>query len=166
MRRTGIVSRRALLIGRVKTSTRLPPPGATEAGLDACTGCSACVSACPTHIIIMAEGSPGLEFSNGECVFCSACADVCPEPVFSTTRPLAFEHIVQVSDSCLAARGVSCMTCRDACPSNAIRFRPRIGAPFLPEVLDGSCTGCGACIAPCPAAAISVAPKSVEKACV
>jgi ferredoxin-type protein NapF len=107
----------------------------------------------------MEEGRPRLDFAKGECVFCGDCADACPEPVFATGRPARFEHVVRVSDSCLAMLGVACMTCRDACPSNAIRARPRIGAPFLPEVQSESCTGCGACIAPCPVGAISVVTK-------
>jgi ferredoxin-type protein NapF len=129
-----------------------------------CTGCSACVSVCPTHIIVMEKGRPRLDFSQGECVFCGDCAGACPGPVFATGRPARFEHIVQVSDSCLAVRGVACIRCRDACPSNAIRFRPRVGAPFLPEIQGESCTGCGACIAPCPASAISVAAKESMEA--
>lgn len=157
---SGTVSRRALLTGRVQPTPRWPlPPGITAASLEACTGCSACVSVCPTHIVVMEEGRPRLDFSKGECLFCGACADACPEPVFATRRPPKFDHIVQISDSCLAMRGVACMTCRDACPSTAIRFRPRTGAPFLPEIQGESCTGCGACIAPCPVGAISVAAK-------
>lgn len=152
--------RRALFVGRLAPPPRWPlPPGATEATLEACTGCSACASACPMHIVVMEGGRPRLDFSKGECVFCGDCADACPELVFATDRPARFQHIVQVSDSCLAVRGVACMACRDACPSNAIYFRPRIGTPFVPEIRGESCTGCGACIAPCPVDAISVAAK-------
>lgn len=161
----GNLSRRALLVGRVAPPPRRPlPPGATQASVEACTGCSACAPVCPTHIIVLEEGRPRLDFSKGECVFCGACADACPEPVFAIGRPPRFEHIVRVSDACLAMRGIACMTCRDACPSNAIRFRPRIGAPFVPEIRGESCTGCGACIAPCPAGAISVAAKEGAEA--
>jgi ferredoxin-type protein NapF len=113
----------------------------------------------------MKEGRPRLDFSKGECVFCGDCANACPEPVFAPARPPRFGHIAQISDSCLAVRGTACMACRDACPSNAIRFRPRIGGPFVPEIRGEACTGCGACIAPCPGDAIGVAAKeSVEAA--
>lgn len=56
------------------------------------------------------------------------------------------------------ARGnVVCRTCGDACEAAAIRFRPRLGGAALPEVDGEKCTGCGACVAPCPAAAITLA---------
>jgi NAD-dependent dihydropyrimidine dehydrogenase PreA subunit len=63
-----------------------------------------------------------------------------------------------VGDGCLARRGVDCQVCRDACPEAAIRFRPRRGGPFLPEVIAAVCTGCGDCGPPCPTAAIRFEP--------
>ena len=56
------------------------------------------------------------------------------------------------------------MTCRDVCPEDAIRFKPRIGKPFLPEVKDDSCTRCEACIEACPVEAISLETVSAEAA--
>jgi ferredoxin-type protein NapF len=69
-----------------------------------------------------------------------------------------------ISDACLAEAGVSCMACRDACPEEAIRFRPRLGLPFLPEVDLAACTGCGACIEVCPASAIAIAAEAAGPA--
>jgi len=63
-----------------------------------------------------------------------------------------------VSDLCLARSGVSCMSCRDECEAGAIRFRPRLGGPFIPEIDGGLCTGCGNCVAVCPSSAIVPAP--------
>ena len=40
--------------------------------------------------------------------------------------------------------------------SEAIRFSPRLGGPPRPEILDDRCTGCGACVRPCPVAALRV----------
>jgi ferredoxin-type protein NapF len=109
------------------------------------------------RIISLVKGKPVLDFSRGECTFCGDCAAACPAPVFDREKPLAFSHIAAISERCLARLGVSCMTCRDACPEEAIRVRPRIGGPFVPEVVAALCTGCGACMGPCPSGAIAPA---------
>jgi len=71
-------------------------------------------------------------------------------------------RIAAISDECLATAGVICMICRDACNEQAIRFRPRIGGAFLPEVIKNACSGCGACIALCPTRAITLTDWSGE----
>jgi ferredoxin-type protein NapF len=65
--------------------------------------------------------------------------------------------VATLSDMCLARAGIACMSCRDACPEDAIGFRPRIGGPFDPEIRVAACTGCGQCVSACPAGAISLA---------
>jgi ferredoxin-type protein NapF len=149
-------SRRHILTGHPRPPFRPSPPRVTAASLAACTGCGACVDACPQHILTIAEGRVAVDFSGGACTFCAACADACREPVFAAAPVMS--HAVAITNVCLARIGVACMTCRDACPEAAIRFRPRIGGPFLPEILAGACTGCGACIATCPADAIAAVP--------
>lgn len=72
--------------------------------------------------------------------------------------------IVEISNACLVHSGVTCMTCRDACPEEAIRFKPRIGKPFLPEILHDSCTRCAECIAACPVEAMSLETAPAEAA--
>ncbi|WP_406872243.1 ferredoxin-type protein NapF [Aminobacter sp. P9b] len=159
----GSISRRSFLTGRDEQPVRrIPPPGTLEDGLSSCTGCGACVEACPSAIIALVEGKPSLDFQAGECLLCGDCATVCPEPVFDRAAPPAFAHVVAISDACLARSGVSCMTCRDACPEAAIAFRPRIGGPFVPELNESACTGCGACIGLCPSQAIAVASRMPE----
>lgn len=167
-------SRRGFLTGRQAPAFRPVPPGVDMASLTACTGCGDCVSACPQDILLVSDGRVAVDFSLGECTFCNACADACPEPVFAAiaadqpavqpaARPV-MSHIAAISDACLARQSVTCMSCRDACPEEAIRFAPRAGGPFLP-VLDASlCSGCGACIAPCPTAAIAARPREVAHA--
>jgi len=71
------------------------------------------------------------------------------------------EHRIVIDNDCLARAGITCMACRDACPEAAIAMRPRIGGPFLPVLDEDICTGCGACVAPCPGQAISLAPLEV-----
>ncbi|ODT01964.1 MAG: ferredoxin-type protein NapF [Mesorhizobium sp. SCN 65-20] len=156
------ITRRSFLTGREARSTTIAPPGVRGGWLAACTGCGACVEACPTSIIGLVEARPALDFSTGECLFCGECASVCPEPVFDPVAARTFCHVVAISDACLTHSGVACMTCRDACPEAAIVFRPRIGGPFVPELKASACTGCGACIAPCPAGAIAVSQPTGE----
>ena len=146
------LSRRDLLSGRPGRRPAPLPPGVTAASLAACTGCGACVSACPEAILQIVDGRVSVDFGHGGCTFCGACAAACAEPVFLAGAVMA--HVAAISGACLARAGIACMTCRDACPEDAIRFRPRAGGPFLPALDAGLCTGCGACIAPCPAAAI------------
>lgn len=55
---------------------------------------------------------------------------------------------------CFAFLHVQCESCRDACLAGAIRFLPRTGGPATPRLRHESCTGCGDCLAVCPAGAL------------
>lgn len=169
MGETTALSRRRFLSGRTRAEPvaaepfRVRPPWTGREGLRACTGCGACVAACPTNIVSLAAGLH-LDFAAGECTFCGACATICPEPVFDRAQPRPFRHIAAIGDACLARVGVVCQSCGDACPERAIRFTPRCGGPFLPTVAENVCTGCGACVSPCPVDAINMAAASREYA--
>jgi ferredoxin-type protein NapF len=140
------------------TSPPLPPPWTDAATLAAaCTRCGGCAQSCPQHIIVTGEsGLPAIDFRRGECTFCGACADVCPAPVFDRKRESPWTVTARVNAACLAARGVVCQSCRDACPTNAIQFRARLGGAFLPGIMSERCTGCGACVGVCPTDAIDI----------
>lgn len=162
---TGIdLGRRGFLTGRVVARAHaVRPPWARETAVaSACTGCGACVEACPQTIMSLdRDERPVLGFEAGECTFCGLCAQSCPEPVFDRALP-AFEHVVAFGEACFARRGIVCQSCADACPETAIRFSPRIGGPALPVLAADRCTGCGACVSACPAQAIAVAAPVAE----
>jgi ferredoxin-type protein NapF len=148
--------RRGFLRGRfVSKPKAVRPPWSREATImAACTGCGACVTACPQDIIRLdADTHPAIDFSAKECSFCGRCAEICPEPVFDR-EGLAFQHVAVIEAACFAVRGVVCQSCGDICPEAAISFRPRIGGPAMPVLAGDRCTGCGACIGVCPADAI------------
>ena len=69
------------------------------------------------------------------------------------------DSVVAAFDTCL-----QCRACEDFCETRAIRFRPQTGGRALPRIDTGACTGCGACIAPCPAGAITVIETRPAKA--
>lgn len=160
------LGRRSFLTGRYRAAPdSIRPPWSREASVAAaCTGCGACVPACPQHIIALGpDGRPSLSFAAAECSFCGACAEACPEPVFDRTEA-AFEHVALIGAACFAGRGIVCQSCGDACPETAIRFRPRLGGPAPPEVSAERCSGCGACVATCPASAVSMGAPRMEGA--
>lgn len=157
--------RRSFLFGRDPDapSPVRPPWSSDESINSACVRCGACLDACPQGIIRIGEGGlPAVDFSAGECTFCGACARACPEPVFDRRCHSGFLHVAAITDTCLAKSGVHCQSCADACPEAAIVLRPRLGGPPVPKVINDRCTGCGACIAMCPAEAVAPARRVPE----
>jgi ferredoxin-type protein NapF len=157
-----MVSRRQFLRGNFRAANPPPRPPwvlAEELFIDACSRCGDCVPVCPTRIIVIVRGFPELDFRRGECTFCGACAAACKDGALPRHDAQAspWQIKARVADACLAQRGVECRICGEHCEPAAIRFSPRLGGPPLAEIDAAACTGCGACVAPCPVAAISVA---------
>jgi len=162
-------ARRGFLRGRlpVPGGVVLRPPGALEesAFQKACTRCRGCLDACPTRIVRGGGGGyPEVDFTQGECTFCGACIAACtPRALVGTGGPPEVSAVralwsmrAQLDEGCLARHGVECRVCGEVCPERAIVFRPRLGGVALPALDVAQCTGCGACVAPCPARAISM----------
>ncbi len=135
------------------------PPGA---GLERefrtlCTTCGDCGTACPEEIIRRdTAGFPVVDSRRGACTFCLACTEACHAGALSGTAPWLWR--AEAGERCLAHRGVECRACEDHCDARAIRFRPMLGGRSEPVFLTDDCTGCGGCVAPCPAGAIRLAP--------
>jgi ferredoxin-type protein NapF len=164
-------SRRAFLFGakgEPQADTALRPPWSLpDAFPDRCTGCGSCVTACPEEIVTLDEKNRAIvDFQRGAglCSFCGACADVCPEPVFLTSAARAatppWSLRVTIGAACLTHDGVMCQSCKDACGEDAIRFVYAAGCIPAPVVDLDRCTGCGGCVAPCPATAIEIQPTA------
>ncbi|GMV30488.1 MAG: hypothetical protein AMXMBFR59_26130 [Rhodanobacteraceae bacterium] len=151
------LSRRALLFGRAQAA---PPPAlrppwakAGPAFAAACTRCDACIRQCPAQVLVRGDdGLPRFDARAGECTFCGRCAEACSSGAFDQRLDPPWNLVAHVAGDCLAARGVVCASCRDACPAAAIRIPP--GARGAATVDADHCTGCGACVATCPVDAL------------
>lgn len=152
-------SRRSLLRGRVRSEpSPLRPPWALpeDAFIDLCHRCDACIEACPERILRHDDdrGHPRIDFTQGSCVFCRQCQQACPTSALSTIEPPRW--LARIGRDCLAERRIVCQSCAEQCEQGAIRFRLWIGGVGQPEVMSEACTGCGACVAPCPTGAIEI----------
>lgn len=151
-------SRRNLLFGRKLQAPSAPrPPWARPNFIDLCTRCGDCVSVCPTQIIKVGDaGFPTVNFSNGECTFCGDCSKACtPKAILQNAAP-AWSLRVAMKDSCLALHGVECRICGEMCDERAIVFELAVGQVAKPHINAEQCTGCGACVAPCPSQSLNI----------
>lgn len=158
----GAVSRFNFLRGRFRGDPdAVRPPWTTDAFADDCDRCGRCERACPEQIITQDRaGYPSVDFAAGSCTFCSACVDVCPTGALVRDGDRAPWGLkADIGAGCLSVNGVDCRVCGDHCEARAIRFRPLGRGRWLPEIAGASCTGCGACVGPCPVKAISVRPN-------
>lgn len=157
---SGSVSRRAMFSGswRGESGPVRPPwtPPETEFS-DRCTGCGDCIEACPQSILTKGRAAyPIVDFSRGACDFCRACADACPEKLFTGREAAPWSVKARIGTDCLSANGIACRICAEWCDARAIRFRLEVGGRAHPEISDAACTGCGECVAVCPANAIAM----------
>jgi len=146
---------------RNETTPSRPPFSLPEATfVEVCTGCNDCITSCHKKILVRGRGGyPQVDFSGGSCTFCAACADACKVGAFYKTRdPDQAWHLrAVIGQGCLEYKGISCRACESWCEPRAIRFRPALGGRSDILLDQSLCTGCGACVAPCPQDAIAIA---------
>ena len=123
--------------------------------LDNCTQCGDCLVACPENIIVKGDGGfPTVDFDLGECDFCGKCAGSCKEPIFTEITETPWQKKALIDSTCLANQHIYCRSCAESCEAQALTFQ--IGISAVPQIDNDLCTGCGACVAPCPTKAIEV----------
>lgn len=154
-------SRRNFLRGRVSVHDAQPRPPWAQPEADftrLCTRCGDCARACPTRIIRQGDGGyPTVDFAHGECTFCGDCVVACKTTALTREEgKMAWNLRAGIADTCLAARQIECRICGEQCGEGAIRFPPLLGGIARPILDSSRCTGCGACVAPCPVTAIAV----------
>lgn len=135
------------------------PPWSLElvAFKQACNGCGCCVDSCENDILILdGDGYPRVDFTRGYCSFCGACAKSCSEGAISQSLGgTPWNLRAQITSKCLSGQNIMCRTCIEHCREGAIVTKT--GNLFgLPVVQKMKCTGCGACVHPCPVAAIKI----------
>lgn len=163
-------ARRLLLRGRLAAARSAPTPaprppwvvGDESRFTTSCTRCDACIAACPEHILQRGDGGyPEVGFKLRGCTECGACARACgPNALVRHEGQAPWAWRIAISDACLARQRVECRVCGEICPHGAIRFRPELGGIAQPRPALETCTGCGACVAPCPTQAIQMQPPA------
>lgn len=157
---TNQTTRRGLFARLRGGPEQLRPPWsrAEDVFVEACTQCGKCLAACPTGILTKGHaGYPIVDFTAAGCTFCGACATACEAGCFdreAAGRP--WKLLARIAPSCVESKGVTCRMCEQACDAGAIRFRPKVGGGATAFILSGQCSGCGACVAPCPVKALSI----------
>jgi ferredoxin-type protein NapF len=152
---------------RNKKDYPVAPPGAgnIERFNNTCTGCSLCVTACPTGVLqpalteygLMGFMQPHMDYLTNYCNFdCTKCGEVCPT---NAILPLSLEdkHLTQlgkaifVEQNCIVYTDeTDCGACSEHCPTKAVTMVPYKNGLLIPEVDDSICIGCGACEHACP----------------
>lgn len=157
-------SRRAFLSGKSRAiySMALFPPWSLpkEMFVAACTRCGECINACPERILYKGEGGfPEIDFNLGACSFCKECLTSCQADALHAVNndiDSAWDLVVVVNPDCLSIQGITCRSCADHCEKKAIRFQLQLSGIAAPIISQQECTGCGACVLPCPVDALII----------
>lgn len=154
---------------RASQELGIMPPGAgtLEHFKQNCTGCYACVAACPGDVIKPAtleygpDGIllPTLKYNGHFCGYeCNACSSACPSGALSPLtlkekKRTAIGKAIYMAGKCIVFQaGTDCGACDEHCPTKAITMVPVPGKSFLyyPKLNRDLCIGCGGCEYICP----------------
>ncbi len=157
------INRIQLLRGDL-TGTRLPlrPPWALPETdfIDYCDRCGDCIPACEAGVIKVGQGGyPQIDFSTAGCSFCRECLRVCKQGALhygEASDPTPWNLKATILDGCLSLNAVICRSCGEACDEHAIRFQLETGGVARLRLDWERCSGCGACLAVCPAKEIKM----------
>jgi ferredoxin len=149
-----------------KKTSAVSPPGSrsVERFNKICTGCSLCVTACPTKVLqpsfleygLIGVMQPHMAYRKGLCEFdCTLCSEVCPTGAIVPITKEA-KHLLQIGQvhfekkNCIVeTEKTDCGACSEHCPTKAVHMVP-YGKLFIPEINQKICVGCGACEYACP----------------
>ncbi|MBB3186758.1 4Fe-4S binding protein [Microbacter margulisiae] len=144
------------------------PPGAgkREHFNMRCTACHACVTQCPSNVLIpavfdygiMGLMQPRMYYDKGFCQpNCTICMDVCPAGAL-TPLTLKEKQLTQVGrvaftlEDCVVYKNhTDCGSCSEHCPTQAVKMVDYKDGLRIPEVTPEICIGCGGCEYACPA---------------
>lgn len=152
----------------VSSTLPIMPPGAwkREHFNMTCTACHACVTQCPTNVLIPTAFEYGLSgfmqpkmyFDKGFCQpNCTICMDVCPSGALSPL-PLKEKQMTQVGqvhftiEQCVVyTNHTDCGSCSEHCPTQAVKMVNYKDGLTIPHITPEICIGCGGCEYACPA---------------
>jgi len=155
---SGVVSGVIFAIFKVTGAKAVPrPPGSLleKDFLKFCTRCYLCIDVCPVDALKPASildgisnlGTPVLDVK--KCIFCQECMRICPTGAIQKIPKdeIDIGNAVINRDICLTwTEKRRCKNCYRACKYDAIELKDR----KYPVVIEGKCTGCGACERRCP----------------
>lgn len=134
-----------------------------------CTGCGACVKACPRNLIKLVSQKQMVHIlcsthdkgpeakkrcgNSTACIGCTLCVKACPVEAISMQDSLA----VIDYEKC-----ISCGLCAAKCPTKAI-IDPMAGKRKKAFILEEKCVGCTICAKKCPVKVISGELKQPHK---
>lgn len=135
-----------------------PPGGQDETSfLAGCLHCEKCREICPHTAVaptpiengLLVARTPRMDYKQGWCNFCEdieggpRCIAVCPTHALKEVdvSSVILGKAVLNRDWCLAAKGMGCHECVDACNYEALE----LGYDNVPVVDFDACNGCGAC---------------------
>ncbi|MBP8083608.1 MAG: 4Fe-4S binding protein [Spirochaetes bacterium] len=164
----GLLTPRIFASSNASKKMRAVPPGSISIRnfKNSCTGCSLCVSKCPTGVLspsLFENGidsimQPFMNYKKAYCLYeCTSCSTVCPSGAIKKLKQKE-KKSVKIGeanfspDRCIVKKeNKACGACAEICPTHAIKMdSPIDGNPF-PYIEAELCIGCGACEFACPA---------------